>query len=88
MHLEALLAEGLMRESALLMQTSRSYAVPDGSESANGTDLVFRSEMGVAPKVYKPQPLVKEVSGTGANSVIGTSSETWRSANRPLGFFV
>jgi hypothetical protein len=61
MHLEALLTERLMRESALLMQTLRSYAVPEGS-GANGTDLVFRSEMGVAPKVYKPQPLVKEVS--------------------------
>ncbi len=62
MHLEALLAERLMRESALLMQTLRSYAVPEGSESTNGTDLVFRSDMGVAPKVYKPQPLMKEES--------------------------
>jgi hypothetical protein len=62
MHLEALLAERLMRESALLMQTLRSYAVPECSESTNGTDLVFRSEMGVAPKAYRPQPLMKEES--------------------------
>jgi hypothetical protein len=62
MHLEALLAERLMRESALLMQTLRSYAVPEGSESTNGTDLVFRSEMGVAPKAYRSQPLMKEES--------------------------
>jgi hypothetical protein len=62
MHLEALLAEQLMRESALLMQTLRSYAVPEGSESTNGTDLIFRGEMGVAPKAYRPQPLMREES--------------------------
>jgi hypothetical protein len=62
MHLEALLAERLMRESALLMQTLKSYAIPEGSEPANGTDLIFRGEMGVAPKAYKPQPLMKEES--------------------------
>jgi hypothetical protein len=62
MHLEALLAERLMRESALLMQTLRSYAVPEGSEFTNGTDLIFRGEMGVAPKVYNPQPLMREES--------------------------
>jgi hypothetical protein len=62
MHLDALLAERLMRESALLMQTLRSYAIPEGTESANGTDLVFRSEVGVAPREYKPQPLKKEES--------------------------
>ncbi len=31
LHLEGLLAERLMRESALLMQTLRTYAVPAGS---------------------------------------------------------
>jgi hypothetical protein len=40
----------------------RSYAVPEGSESTNGTDLIFRGEMGVAPKAYRPQPLMKEES--------------------------
>jgi hypothetical protein len=60
MHLEALLAERLMRESALLMQTLKSYAVPDGSTRVSGAEPVFRSEIGVAPKLYKPQPLVRE----------------------------
>jgi hypothetical protein len=53
MHLEALLAERLMRESALLMQTLRSFAVPEGSDFVNGTDPVFRSEMGVAAKIVQ-----------------------------------
>ncbi len=32
LHLEALLAERLMRESTLLMQTLKSYAVPEGGD--------------------------------------------------------
>ncbi len=62
LHLEALLAERLMRESALLMQTLKSYAVPEGGGHVEGADPVFWSEMGVAPKLYKPQPLVREES--------------------------
>jgi hypothetical protein len=62
MHLEALLAERLMRESELLMQTLRSYALPEGGESTQEAIPVLRGEMGVAPKSYKPQPLVKEES--------------------------
>jgi hypothetical protein len=38
MHLEALLAERLMRESALLMQTLKSYAIPDGSNHVSGAE--------------------------------------------------
>jgi hypothetical protein len=60
LHLEGLLAERLMRESALLMQTLRTYAVPAGSTRVNDAVPVFRGEIGVAPKTYKPQPLVKE----------------------------
>jgi hypothetical protein len=60
LHLEALLAERLMRESALLMQTLKSYAVPEGGDPVKGADPIFWSEMGVAPKLYKPQPLVRE----------------------------
>jgi hypothetical protein len=60
LHLEALLAKRLMRESALLMQTLRSYAVPGSGDSTRGTDPVVRSELGIAPKMYKPQPLVRE----------------------------
>ena len=51
LHLEALLAERLMRESALLMQTLRSYAVPEGGDPPKGVYPVVRSEMGVAPKL-------------------------------------
>ena len=61
LHLEALLAERLMRESALLMQTLRSYAVPEGGDPPKGEHPVVRGEMGVAPKLYKPQPLVREI---------------------------
>jgi hypothetical protein len=60
LHLEALLAERLMRESALLMQTLKSYAVPEGSDPVKGVGPVFRGEMGVAPRAYKPKPLVRE----------------------------
>jgi hypothetical protein len=60
LHLEALLAKRLMRESALLMQTLRSYAVPRTGDSTRGADPVIRGELGIAPKMYKPQPLVRE----------------------------
>jgi hypothetical protein len=60
LHLEALLAERLMRESALLMQTLKSYAVPEGSDPVKGVGPVFRGEMGVVPRAYKPKPLVRE----------------------------
>jgi hypothetical protein len=51
-----------MRESALLMQTLKSYAVPGSGDYTKGTDPVVRSEVGIAPKIYKPQPLVREES--------------------------
>jgi hypothetical protein len=60
LHLEALLAKRLMRESALLMQTLRSYAVPGSGDFTRGADPVVRSELGIAPKMYKPHPLVRE----------------------------
>jgi hypothetical protein len=60
LHLEALLAKRLMRESALLMQTLRSYAVPKATDSVKDTEPVVRGELGIAPRMYKPQPLVRE----------------------------
>ena len=42
LHLEALLAERLMRESAMLMQTLRSYAVPEGGDPPKGAHPVVR----------------------------------------------
>jgi hypothetical protein len=62
LHLEALLAKRLMRESALLMQTLRSYAVPLSDAQPGESDPVVRGDMGVAPKLYKPQPLIREGS--------------------------
>jgi hypothetical protein len=62
LHLEALLAKRLMRESALVMQTLKSYAVPVSVDYTKGTNPVVRTEMGIAPKLYKPQPLVREES--------------------------
>jgi hypothetical protein len=44
MHLEALLAKRLMRESALLMQTLRSYAVPELTGASKGAEPVVRGE--------------------------------------------
>jgi hypothetical protein len=44
------------------MQTLRSYAVPGSSDAVKEADPVIRSELGIAPKLYKPQPLVKEES--------------------------
>jgi hypothetical protein len=60
LHLEALLAKRLMRESALLMQTLRSYAVPALADSTRGAEPVVRGELGIAPKMYRPQLLVRE----------------------------
>jgi hypothetical protein len=60
LHLEALLAKRLMRESALLMQTLKSYAVPVSGDYSQGENPVVRAEMGIAPKLYKSQPLVRE----------------------------
>jgi hypothetical protein len=58
--IENLLAERLMRESALLMRTLQSYAVPDGVEAAPKAETLSRGSLGVAARPYRPQPLVKE----------------------------
>ncbi len=58
--IENMLAERLMRESALLMRTLQSYAVPDGVEAASKAEALSRGSLGVAARPYRPQPLVKE----------------------------
>jgi hypothetical protein len=42
------------------MQTLKSYAVPVSGDYSQGENPVVRAEMGIAPKLYKSQPLVRE----------------------------
>jgi hypothetical protein len=58
--LESMLAERLMRESALLMRTLMSYVPPEDKEVTPKKAPMPRGGVGVAARPYRPQPLVKE----------------------------
>ncbi len=58
--LEAMLADRLMRESALLMRTLLSYVPAKDKESPLKSVSPPRGGVGVASRPYRPSPLVKE----------------------------